>query len=439
VATRRWPFFLFMRILLMSAFGDGLWMGALMEREGHSVSYALTSDRFDRQLAGIIGSPLVIIGKDDIESPEKYDLVVFDLTGMGEAADYARTMTPTIGDSVFADTLEHDRLFGIEFMQKCGIAVPPFEHFTDPADAISYLKKTKKRVVFKPCGPSDTSSTYVSKDFEDMIRYMDVLFRKSRVKEFILQTFIPGTEVSTEMWVTQDGYCAVNHTIETKKLMSGDIGPATGCSSAVTWMPARETAAFKNGLKKTAGALNAEGYCGPIDLNSICADGELYGLEWTPRFGYEGACNLTRLLPVPFGAFCFDVASGKTPSPLIAKHAFSATIRLSIPPYPLEGKARALYSEGVPIEGIDLKRDLPNFFLSDVRLVPDSDQLETAGESGFIGAPIGVGDTLAEAFGEVVDKIKSLDIPNLQWRNDAPECCSRRYRELEENGWIRQS
>lgn len=428
-----------MKILLMSAYADGLWFGALMEREGHSVSYALTSERYNRQLSGIIGSEPIIIGMGDIESPEKYDLCVFDLTGMGEAADYARTLTPTIGDSVFADKLEHDRIFGIEYMQKCGISVPPFEHFTDPAEGIRYLKKTKKRVVFKPCGPTDCSATYVSKDHEDMIRFMDVLFRTSHVKEYILQTFIAGTELSTEAWITQDGYCAPNHTLETKKLMSGDIGPATGCSSAVTWMPARETAAFRQGLKKATGQLNADGYCGPIDLNSICADGELYGLEWTPRFGYEGACNLTRLLPIPFGDFCYQVASGKTPNPLVATHAFSASIRLSVPPYPLEGKSRKLYSEGIPIEGIDLKRDLPNFFLSDVRVVADSDRLETAGESGFIGAPICVGDTMGEAFEAAKEKIKSLDIPNLQWRNDVGECCMKRYRELESNGWLRQS
>ena len=426
-----------MYICLMSAFGDGLWFAALMAKEGNTVHATISDERFSRTLEGII-PPVTIIGKGDIESPDKYDLIVFDLSGMGEAADYARTLTPVIGGSVFADKLEHDRLFGIEYMQKCGIAVPLFEHFDNAADGISYLKKTKKRVVFKPCGPTDCASTYVSKNHEDMIRYMDVLFRKSHVKEFILQTFIPGTELSTEAWITQDGYCAVNHTLETKKLMAGDIGPATGCSGAVTWMPTRETSAFKQGLKKATKQLGDDGYCGPIDLNSICADGELYGLEWTPRFGYEGACNLTRLLPIPFGDFCYQVASGKTPSPLIPAHGFSATIRLSVPPYPMEGKSRKLYAEGIPIDGIDLKRDLQNFFLSDVRLVPDSDELETAGESGFIGAPIGVGDTMGEAFGEVVEKIKSLDIPNLQWRNDVSECCQKRYRELEENGWLRQ-
>jgi phosphoribosylamine-glycine ligase len=426
-----------MYICLMSAFADGFWFAALMQREGHTVHVTLSDERFSGQLAGIIPEP-TIIGKGEVYSPDKYDLIVFDLTGMGEAADYARTLTPVLGDSVLADKLEHDRLFGIEYMQKCGIAVPPFEHFTNPADGIRYLKKTKKRVVFKPMGPTDCASTYVSKNHEDMIRYMDVLFRKSHVKEYILQQFIPGTELSTEMWLTEDGYCALNHTLETKKLMSGDIGPATGCSSAVSWMPTRETAAFKQGLKKAAKQLNADGYCGPIDLNSICADGELYGLEWTPRFGYEGAANLTCLLPIPFGDFCYQVASGKTPDPLIPAHGFSATIRIGIPPFPLEGAPRKLYAEGVPIYGIDLKKDLPSFFLSDARLVPDSDQLETAGTSGFVGAPIGVGDTMADAFYEVKERIASLEIPNLMWRNDADECCLRRYRELTEAGWMRQ-
>lgn len=433
------PLFVFMaRILLMSAFGDGLWFGALMAHEGNSVHFAIADDRYARNLEGIIPPP-TIIGKGEIESPDSYDLIVFDLSGMGEVADYARTVTPVIGGSVLADKLEHDRLFGIEYMQKCGIPVPPFEHFTDPGEGIRYLKKTKKRVVFKPCGPADCSATYVSKSADDMIRYMDVLFRTSHVKEYILQQFIPGTELSSEMWVTQDGYCAVNHTLETKKLMSGDIGPATGCSGNVTWMPSRETAAFKRGLKLAVNNLRGDAYCGPIDLNSICTDGEIYGLEWTPRFGYEGTCNLTRLLPIPFGDFCHQVGAGKTPQPLIAKHGFAATIRLSVPPYPLEGKSPKLYAEGVPVEGVDLKRDLPNFFLSDVRLVPDSDCLETAGVSGFIGAPIGVGDTLADAFEAVKDKIGSLNIPNVQWRNDVAECCMKRYRQLESDGWLRQS
>jgi phosphoribosylamine-glycine ligase len=425
-----------MKILLMSNEGDGMWFASLMAREGHEVSIALNNDEFKSDLEEII-RPASLVELSKMGPPENYDLIFFENTGMGEIADYARQFTPTIGDSVLADTLEHDRLFGLDYMSKCGIKVPPFEHFDNPADGISYLKTTKQRVVFKPIGMTDCASTYVSKDFEDMIRFMDVLFRTAKVKEYILQKFIPGTELSTEMWVTQDSYCAVNHTLETKKLFTGDIGPATGCSGSVSWMPARETAAFRRGLKLAAKQLISDGFCGPVDLNSICADGEVYGLEWTPRFGYEAACNLTRLLPIPFSDFLYKVASGNTPNPLISQYAFAATTRLSVPPYPLISKSRKLNWEGVPIEGIDLK-DWNKFFLSDVRLVPDSDRLETTA-IGYIGSPIGVGDTMDAAFQEVTDKIKSLDIPNLQWRNDVGECCMKRYRELQEEGWLRQS
>jgi phosphoribosylamine--glycine ligase len=426
-----------MFVCLFSLFGDGLWYAALLQREGHSVDVALAEERFSRTLEGII--PKVhLVGKDEIQSPESYDLIVFDLTGAGETADYARQFTPTIGDSVLADRLEQDRLYGIEYMQSAGIVVPPYEHFTDVSDGIRYLKKTKHRAVFKPISAADCSATYVSKDAEDMIRYIEVLCRKSHVKEFILQKFVAGTEVSTECWITKDGYCAVNQTLEVKKLMNSDVGPATGCSGSVTWMPARETAIFRRGLKLAVDNLRRDGYVGLIDLNSICADGELFGLEWTPRFGYAGTCNLTQLLPIPFGDFLYKVASGETPNPLIAKHGFAATIRLSVPPYPLEGRPRRYYTEGVPIHGIDIKKDLESFFLSDVRLLPDSDFLETAGESGFVGEPIGVGDTMQEAFGAVMDKIRSLEIPDLQYRSDVPECLMKRYRELESSGWLRQ-
>ena len=164
---------------------------------------------------------------------------------------------------------------------------------------------------------------------------------------------------------------------------------------------------------------------------------DIYGIEWTPRFGYEGTSNLTRLLPIPFSTFLYRVALGERVDNLIPKHAYAATTRLSVPPYPLEDAPPKVYEEGVPIEGIDLDKDLPNFFLQDVRLTPDSEELETAGVSGFIGTPIGVGETMCSAFEAVKQKIRSLKIPNLQWRNDVDEVCLSRYKVLELQGWMR--
>ncbi len=46
---------------------------------------------------------------------------------------------------------------------------------------------------------------------------------------------------------------------------------------------------------------------------------------------------------------------------------------------------------------------------------------------------------MQDAFSACKEKIQGLDIPNLQWRNDVDSCCLKRYRELESNGWLRQS
>src|SRR5258708_39216520 len=126
---------------------------------------------------------------------------------MGKDVDEAREKVPTIGDSTLADALEEDREFSLDFMMKCGIQVAPWEVFDDPSDAIRYLKKTKKRTVFKPIGDQDDkSTTYVSRSAEDMLHYFDVLFRSAKISKFVLQEYVAGTEVSTQEYLNESGY-----------------------------------------------------------------------------------------------------------------------------------------------------------------------------------------------------------------------------------------
>src|ERR1700722_10239842 len=114
-----------------------------MAQEGHDVSAVVAEERYAEALKG-----LVRVVPDSEVSGASFDLAVFDTTGMGEEADAARLVVPAIGDSTLADTLEEDRIFGLEFMQKCGLQVAQWQAFNNPADAIRFIKKTKKRYVF---------------------------------------------------------------------------------------------------------------------------------------------------------------------------------------------------------------------------------------------------------------------------------------------------
>jgi phosphoribosylamine-glycine ligase len=413
-----------------------------MKQAGQDVSCSVEKESGHKVLNGLIEQT----PESQMYDPEEYDVVLFDLTGSGELADEIRTKVPTLGDSVFADRLESDRLFGLQFMEKVGIKVPPYEHFTDVAAAIRFIKKTKKTYVFKPCGDkSGKDSTYVSKSPEDLLRYIDLLWRSDPIKEFILQEVVKGTEVSTEVWMNENGYYFLNHTLECKKFMNGDLGPATGCSGNLCFAPERENPLFGLGLKKALNALHEAGYVGMIDLNAIATEGEVYGLEWTPRVGYEGTCNVAHLLPMDFGKFIYAIARGETLPDLTPRHSFSASVRLSIPPYPNEphepgmgeGIPRKFFREGIPIEGLN-RRLLTSFYAMDVRVNEKNEDLfETAGVNGLLGAAIGCGETIGMAFDHVKAVIEAIRVPNLQYRTDIRSLTAKRYAELEANGWLR--
>jgi phosphoribosylamine---glycine ligase len=420
-----------LRVCVASIYGEGLWLAWKMSQEGHDVSAVVAEEKYADALKGLVR----VMPGTEVYSAAKYDLLVLDTTGMGDIADQGRKETPTIGDSSLADTLEEDRLFGLELMQKCGLQVAPWEAFDNPADAIRFIKKRNMRLVFKPIGEqSDKATTYVSRSAEDMLDYFDVLFRTAKVKEFILQEYVAGPEVSLEVYINETGYYALNATLETKKLMNGDLGPNTGCSGSLCWMIERENELFRKGLKKCIEPLQEMGYVGPLDLNTIVNDSGVWALEFTPRFGYDATALLTRLLPVSFGDFLHAIASGSPIPDLTPKHSFCASARLSIPPYPCDGLPEKFYKAGVPIQGLT-EKNLDKFFVYDVRQrMEESDELETAGLCGWIGSPLAVGETIGQAFDGVYGMLKEVRVPNGMYRTDVVSNTAKRYALLRDAG-----
>lgn len=418
-----------MKILLVSNKGDGVWFVWLMRHEGHDVDWVCHSEKDSIYMQGLIPPPL-----KRPPNPSAYDLIVYDSSGLGASADAARRLSPVIGGSSFADRAEKDRLFGLEAMERAGIKVPTWEAFDSESKAVAWLEKTHKRCVFKPLGDvEDSSATYVAKDEEDMKKYLPDLVKKTKGAGFVLQEFIPGTEVSTEAWWNGNEWVALNHDLEEKKLMTGDVGPNTGCAGCVVWMPQRPTTLFQQGLEKMAPILKEVGYVGMLDLNTIVTEGVAYGLEWTPRFGYEGTCNLTRLLPIPFSEFMYNVALGKPMPNLTARSNFCACVRLSVPPYPNAEISRKRLQ--VPIEGLDTEK-LQTFTLYDV--VKDGEVLHTSGVYNAIGGPLALSDDMGQAFDDAYAAVKRLKVPDLQYRTDLKEKCLKRYTTLLNQGWLRQ-
>jgi phosphoribosylamine---glycine ligase len=423
------------RILIVSYSMYGSWFSLQLEAEGHTVDIWLMDhyNDYSHVLSGLIKTPFK-------EKPDfkKYDLVLFDLTGRPKTAEEIMNLgIPVIGDGDLNSELEDNRLFGIEVMEQCDIGVPFYEQFDDISTAKRFIKKTNKTFVFKPSGgqDQDTASTYVSKSPEDMLKYLDKLGAISKGAEFILQEVVQGTEISTEGWFNGEDFFLINGTLEEKKFMDKNRGPNTGCSGNLVWLYDQVNLPyiFREGLQKLKGFLQEYKYRGMIDLNTIVSDSKLYGLEWTPRFGYDASATLYSCFNDGLGDFLGEVASGGIPRIGIDNN-FAAGIRLSIPPYPSEIKNK--HPAEVPIEGIDEDDCIKSCFLYDAML-DDSDNLVSAGVNGLICVPISSAGSIQAAFGKLSEKIKKIHIPDMQYRNDIEESTTKRYRILDSQGWLR--
>lgn len=423
------------KILIVTYSGLGHWFSLRFLEEKHSVDIywkGHTNDDGQYALGGLCPEPFK-------KEPnfEKYDLIIFDLTDNPVLADKARALSPTIGDSSFATEMENDRLSGVKLMEECGINVPEYEVFDDLSEAKSFVKKTKKKYVFKPFGGQnqDTANTYVGGSWEDMVKYLDKLDDLAKGTKFMMQEFKEGVEVSTEGWFNGEDFYLVNGTLEEKKFMDGGRGPNTGCAGNLVFPydAANPPLVFREGLGKLKEGLQHIGFRGPIDLNTIVSETKVYGLEWTPRLGYDAAATLFHIIESELGDFLGSIAAGVVPIYRI-KNPYAMSIRISIPPYPSEIKGH--HPAEVPIGGLDEVKDIwRSYYLYDCCV--DHHSLCTAGISGFVCAPIASGQTIPEAYDKMTHKLNKLVIPNMQYRTDLLKCFNKRYNELREQGWLR--
>jgi len=134
-----------------------------------------------------------------------------------------------------------------------------------------------------------------------------------------------------------------------------------------------------------------------------------------------------------YGEALLDTVSGKIPKERWEEQ-YGACVTVSIPPYPTE--IRIPKAKGVPIEGLDARsaEELCSFYLYDAKL--KGEVLETSGNYGFIGAPMGSGPTIDEAFAKVEQKLRKLHIPNMQYRTDIKKQTYEKHCRLSVGSWL---
>lgn len=424
-----------MKFFMLSKCGEGAQILYRIALEGNDVRLCIQEKEYWRNWDGLIP-------KEDISSEfiDKNTIILLDFSGMGEIADNLRKEGYKVfGGSKFADKLEEDRAFGLEFMERCGISHPQTKEFDvkDLRAAKKYItSRSETRLVFKPSGEAlPCHLTYCGEDGEDLIRFIDYAYQYygKEIESFVLQDFVEGDLISSELFFDGKKACyPANHTIEVKKFMTGDKGPSTGCSGNLVWAEYEDCDIVCQGIGLVEDLLLKEGYCGQLDLNAIVNSEGVFGLEWTPRFGYDSIPSLIPLIEGELGKFFSDLASGTGRMKL--KCDYSAGVRFTIPPYPIEpNKLRNVLKEspnlGVPIRGFS-PDDIRNLYFYEVML-DDDDNLVHGDGTGLIGVAGGVSDEPKEAFAEAYGLLELASIPDLQYRDDLEEVIPEMYNEVE--------
>lgn len=412
-----------MRFFFISECGDGLGLAVRMQLEGHDVQAWVRDDEASKRCRGIL----------ELRTPERLDrdtIVISDCTGSGVFCDGLRLAgLQVIGGSVLADRLEQDRHYAEEVMQACEIATPKTKYFTEWPAATKFVEATEERLVFKPEGElSGVVPSYVATDQEEMIEVLKNAEAKHPkiAPEFALQEFIEGTCVSTECWFNGSNFVRpFNHTIERKQFLNGDLGPSGGCSGNIVWACDEDGCEIcKATVSKLEDFLRESMYSGPIDVNAVVSEVGVFGLEFTPRFGYDATPTLLcALLDERIGDFFYEVLNTDGyEQPLL--EGFAAGIRVTLPPWPSEKYDAA---EGVPLRGL---KNLEHFYPYDLMRAVDG-ELCSSGAFGIVGVALGHGETIEDAFVEAQRYADKLRLPDKQYRTDLDAICTKDFRRLQ--------
>lgn len=427
-----------MKFFIVSQNGDAGGVATQLQKEGHEVCMYFKNSAARQSLKGIVPS----VSSMRLGLNESPDVVIFDMVGMGREADKLKESGyRVLGGGAWNDKLELDRKFSMKTMDVMGIRAPRSFAFPNMKAAMEFAEGHNKLLVLKPFDNRNTAFTFVPKTQDQLLNYMKHLKVERGVDgKILLQEYVDGTEISTEIWYALGQPVPMpNSTLETKKFMPGDVGVSTGASTSVVFnYPKREPKIIQQSLKKLSLFLERIRYTGPLDINGIVRNGRFYGLEFSPRLGFNAIYAWMRTLDEPLSDVLIRLVEGK-PDPIKVKPGYGYVMRVSIPPYPFypEDKSlrRKIFSEtkNQRIAGLG-KSEMEKFYPLD--MWKKGEEYYTAGVDGCVGEITGFGEDLFSAEREALEAFRKLQLPNKQARlGDILRNAEQRLFELNKQGY----
>ncbi len=415
--------------------------------EGHDVKYHVTEKDESTNLDGLIEK------ENNWRAGVGWcDYAVLDDTGMDDISSFIlKAKKPAFGmayrdgkfgaksidASKFATTLEKDRSFSHEIMEKLKIGKPIESlQFSDMAQAIAHLKQHKVPHVIKPeIQGSGSEKTYVGNydDNSDAIGWLETLPERpnaGKIAKIEIEERKKGVEVAASSWFNgKDFVGPPNYNYEHKRIATGELGFNTG-EMGTAMFYGDENKFWKETVGKMGQFLRDFDFRGQIDVNTIVDEEGIWPLEFTPRLGYPSSYIEQELHDSPWGELLHDIATGTK-----SKAKFSTDWAVGVllvgegyPFYDTEGHER---SDGHLLQGLTPK-NIEHLHLYNVS--HKKDRFMTNGCLPLVAT--GRGKTLAEAQKMVYqDIIPQVFFPGVFYRTDIGNRCKEDLQKLKEWGY----
>lgn len=399
-----------MKFCLISGDGSGLPIALRIMEEGNDIVAYIHSKGARHCFDGLI--PKV----DKV--PDDCDCYIVDTVGLSQIAERLRKAgKPVFNGTPLGDKAEQDRGFGLALAVASGIRVPYTRVFTDADKAIEYITEHKRKVVIKVSGRSAAaSSSFIAMTPEAAARWIDRQQRKgflTSASSFIVQDFVPGHEISTEVWYSHgkpiEG--SANYTIETKKFAASDMYVNTGCQTSIVFAAGSGDKLLQETHAKVYNMFGATRETGAWDANTIVShrSGNPFFLEWCgARFGYNAIFCLIMLMgrTQELSEVIYKAAAGE-PVHVNLRKGYGFAIRVSIPPYPLElpdlEELKGVEDIIMDCMARDVVVEFPSVEDPEVEIFPNdvyvdkNGTLRCAGVDGILCEVASFGETIEEA------------------------------------------
>lgn len=317
--------------------------------------------------------------------------------------------------------IEGSKSFSKDLMAKYGVPTAAYGNFTDPDQAIDFIRFHGAPIVVKADGLAAGKGVIVARTEEEAVAAVkDILCDGafgSAGNKVVIEEFLEGEEASFLAFTDGERIVPLASSQDHKPVFDGDAGPNTGgmgaYSPAPVVTPEIHQMILDQVLKPTIAGMNAEGrpYSSILYAGLMIKEGRLKVLEFNARFGDPETQPLLARLKSDLVPVLMACARGDLSGIELEWHDKAAVcVVMAAGGYPGD------YQKGLKIEGLDKAADLDEVTVFHAGTTFKDGEVVTAG--GRVLGVTGLGATVAEAIDRAYAGVEAITWPGVHYRKD---------------------